>query len=136
MKTVNNTKTFDFSDEDISLLAVMSERCLPLVVRGFILRHSYSYYILTDDSNIDIAYDIFAKNGLEMEYYPYKNMPEDDLHKLLRIRHNKQNAQSIIDIMQVIRMRKNTIAQDHSAWWKAQYKVSELFAERKKNIQR
>jgi len=116
-------------------LAIMSEKCFPLMIRGVFVRRVYSYYTLINEMNIGVAHDIFAKNGLEMEYHPYKERNGDE-HQLLRIRHTKENSKRIIDLMQTIGMRKDVLvreyytAKSNSKWYELQSKIADLCANR------
>lgn len=58
-----------FNDEDIAVLAYMCLVCVPCVVKhGFIPRR-FAYYIPADKNNLDIAKDLFKKNGINVHVH-------------------------------------------------------------------
>ena len=56
------------SGEDIVLLAAMCKLCRPKIVKGRFITREYAYFV-PEDKCIDIAKDLFAKNGIDMQIY-------------------------------------------------------------------
>lgn len=54
-------------DEDIALLALMCNRCRIITFRKIFLKTKYFYYVPQSESYLDIAKNIFKKNGINME---------------------------------------------------------------------
>lgn len=129
IKNENGQPNLNVSDDDIDLLAAISERCLPLIKNSFISRKTSSYYFPMDDYNIDIANSIFTKYGLLTEICSYK-----EYALCVRIYHNdKAQAKQIADLMQSIRQRKHELILEFynnrskaTKWWEIQMRISNM----------
>ena len=58
--------------EDVALLGVMCRMCSPVIRKKHIFFHIfdwYAYYVPQLESDIDIARDIFARNGINMDIH-------------------------------------------------------------------
>lgn len=90
MKVLDNLKhkiqPVSFSEEDIFLLGVMYGKS-GIRVKNNMGLFSYSYYIPADDSNLNLARDLFAKNGINMHFYHVRGRHFFDQGNVLRIRY-------------------------------------------------
>ena len=122
----------NFSDRDIDVLAVMAEKCLPIVKKGIFSRKTYSYYVLVDEVNVEIAHDLFADNGINMEYRVYED--NGYVRRLLRVKHdNPYQSAQIIEIMHKIEKRKHELNREmffgkgkDKTWWQIQDYIIDL----------
>ena len=58
------------SQDDIDLLAVMCNFCAPIIVKGWLLKRAYAYYVPIYESDFGVVKKIFAKSGIKMhEHY-------------------------------------------------------------------
>ena len=74
-------------EEDVALLGVMCRMCSPVVIRKHIFFHIfdlYAYYVPQLESDIDIAKDIFARNGINMKIH-YSHILGSEAQNVLRI---------------------------------------------------
>lgn len=71
-----------FSQEDIAVLAYMSLTCKPIIVGGIFGKNVYSCYIPYDKADINLARQLFAKNGINMEKYTTTIISSDGLPAL------------------------------------------------------
>ena len=66
-KYVNRSDVRQMSEEDLDILALMCGFCAPYVEKGLFIKRYYAYYVPIKDSYFDIAKEIFAKSGIEMQ---------------------------------------------------------------------
>lgn len=74
-------------DEDVALLAIMCKMCSPVVTKRHIFIHVldlYAYYAPQSESDINIAKDIFARNGIQMDVHDSRIFG-DERQPVLRI---------------------------------------------------
>ena len=57
------------NDEDITLLAFMCSFCAPDVTKKGVWSKHYAYYIPTKAEYLDIAKDLFEKNGIDVQLH-------------------------------------------------------------------
>ncbi len=75
------------SDSDVALLAVMCRMCSPVVTKKHIFFHIfdlYAYYVPQLESDINIAKDIFEKNGIMMNFH-YSHIISREGQEVLRV---------------------------------------------------
>lgn len=56
-------------EEDVALLAMMCRMCRPVKVKKYLLTHVYAYYVPQSESDIDVAQEIFERNGIRMDVH-------------------------------------------------------------------
>lgn len=74
-------------DEDVALLASMCKMCSPVVTKRHVFIHVldlYAYYAPQSESDINIAKDIFARNGIQMDVHN-SHIFGDEKQPVLRI---------------------------------------------------
>ncbi len=74
-------------DADVALLGIMCRMCAPVVTKRHIFFHIfdfYAYYAPQMESDINIAKDIFAKNGIDMNVH-YSHILGGEGQEVLRI---------------------------------------------------
>ena len=74
------------SEEDVALLAHMCSVCYPHVRKKglFLFSPDYAYYVPNDKSDLDLAKEIFSKNGINMELH-WSRLRSDFGENVLRI---------------------------------------------------
>ena len=73
--------------EDVALLGVMCRLCVPLVNKRYIFAHPfnlYAYYVPQLASDINIAKDIFERNGIQMKVH-YSHILGIEGQEVLRV---------------------------------------------------
>ena len=73
--------------EDVALLGVMCRMCVPVVNKRHILVHPldlYAYYVPQLASDIDIAKEIFERNGIQMQIH-YSHIVGREGQEVLRV---------------------------------------------------
>ncbi len=87
MKLLKKTILSDIQlipDEDIALLALMCNKCSIITFRKIFLQTKYFYYVPQSESYLDIAKDIFNKNGINMEVH-FSHIIDYEGRNVLRI---------------------------------------------------
>ena len=116
-----------FSDDDIKLLAVMHE------TSGYGIRMKtaglfrYSYYVPYDESNLKLARDLFAKNGIYMKVYCERHQFFGPKHILRTRGTSSRKSRDVIDFLEKIKDTQINLAQDESLeeWYRLQNIVNE-----------
>ena len=130
-KTSDSLLNKPVSDKDIDLLAVMCEKSILCVKRGFLPRRAYTYYFLIDEANIDVARDLFMRNGFSVECHKY----DKDVypHTLLRIEHKSEAvANRIKNLMETVSKRKDKLLLEYytkgkdARWWGIQGIINDI----------
>lgn len=127
IKTSEEKQDLNVSAEDIDLLAVLCEKCLPIVKRKFLSRKTYSYYIPADETNIGIIRGVFTKYGLVTD-----NDVSDGVGYVFIEHQNKAHAMAVSDLMRNIRRRKQQLVldfynkRDNAIWWTVQERLNEM----------
>ena len=82
----------DFSKEDVALLASMCSFCSPYVIKRTICVTHYAYYIPHRDNDLDLAKDLFERNGIRMQVH-YSFIKSRQGQYVLRMKYkNKQDS--------------------------------------------
>lgn len=73
------------SEQDVALLAFMCRYCKPLIIKKELFRNvCYGYYVPCKEEDINIAQEIFVKNGINMVVHNSAILGENK-QKVLRI---------------------------------------------------
>ena len=121
-----------FSDEDINLLAGMHEASgvgVKMRAGGIF---TYSYYVPCYDSDLDLARDLFAKNGIVMGVHRSKlrffNHGVVEIKKILRVRDRySRKGSDTIDFIVKVQDKISEISKTENIdeWYKIQSTLSQ-----------
>ena len=99
-----------FPKEDVDLLAAMCSCCTVITKpRRFFRKQEYLYYVPSAESYVDIAKDLFAKHGLEMQIHKSRILGIPG-QKVLRTEYDNISEESgSVYLISQIQERRKTI---------------------------
>ena len=111
LKNIKKTKDQELviNAEDVAVLAYMCRVCAPCVVKRGLIPRRFAYYIPTEESDLQLAKDLFKKNGINMRVH-FSHMASSKGQNALRMNYRySKNYERDRDFFEQIKQKKREL---------------------------